>query len=125
MWSELTQAPKSNQVRVPRADVLDSITELTLHLDLPGVVETGVELVVEKQVLKVRATPEGIGKVLEKPRNAILIEKSAAIYERTFRLQDEIDATAIHANLADGVLTVHLPKRTDGGPRRIPVVLAG
>jgi HSP20 family molecular chaperone IbpA len=117
--------PKFNSVRVPRADVLDSGTELTLILDLPGVVETGVELVVEKQILKVRATPEGFGKALEEPTHALLVEKSAAIYERTFRLQNEIDATAIHANLADGVLTVHLPKKTDGGPRRIPVVLAG
>ncbi len=125
MWSEVTRMPKFNSVRVPRADVLDSGTELTLILDLPGVVETGVELVVEKQILKVRATPEGFGKALEKPTHALLVEKSAAIYERTFRLQNEIDATAIHANLADGVLTVHLPKKTDGGPRRIPVVLAG
>jgi len=54
----------------------------------------------------------------EKPKNNPSRKKGV---HRT----DTIDATAIHANLADGVLTVHLPKKTDGGPRRIPVVLAG
>ena len=74
MWSEVNQMPKFKPVQVPRADVLDSGTELTLLLDLPGVVDTGVELVVEKQILKVRATPEGMEKVLEKPRHAVLVE---------------------------------------------------
>ncbi|MFZ4647123.1 MAG: Hsp20/alpha crystallin family protein [Gemmataceae bacterium] len=47
------------------------------------------------------------------------------MYERTFRLQDEIDASAISANLADGLLTVRLPKKTDDGTRRISVGFAG
>jgi HSP20 family protein len=125
MVSEQTQVGQLNPIRVPRADVLDSKLELTLVLDLPGVVDTGVELTVEKQVLKVRAIPERVGKVPDNPRKVLLLEKTAAIYERTFRLQDEIDASAISANLADGLLTVRLPKKTDDGTRRISVGFAG
>ena len=73
MVSEQIQVGQLTPIRVPRADVLDSKLELTLVLDLPGVVDTGVELTVEKQVLKVRAIPERVGKVPDNPRKVLLL----------------------------------------------------
>lgn len=122
MLTEKERMPETQAVVcVPRADVLDSNGELVLLLDVPGVVESGIDLTVEKQVLKVRATPERVAKDGGKQRKYLLRERSPAIFERTFKLQDEIDVSAITANLADGLLTVRLPKKSDSGLRRIPV----
>jgi HSP20 family protein len=42
-------------------------------------------------------------------------------YYRTFRVNEQIDASRIHASAADGVLTVHLPKAEAAKPRKIAV----
>ena len=45
----------------------------------------------------------------------------ASEYERLFRVPDTIDPDGIKAELADGVLTLHLRKADSARPRRIEV----
>ena len=42
-------------------------------------------------------------------------------FYRSFRIGESIDAAKIHAELNNGVLTVHLPKSVAAQPRRIEV----
>lgn len=52
---------------------------------------------------------------------ALAEEYRVADYKRAFAMPDGIDAEKIAAELANGVLTVHLPKSSAKRPRRIDV----
>ena len=48
-------------------------------------------------------------------------ERSYGSFTRTFSLPDGIDAKNIHADLRDGVLTMHVPRRPEAQPQKIAV----
>ena len=108
--------------RIPRADILEGASELTLMVDLPGFQEGEIELSVDKRVLLITATP---GPSAEAPsgRKVLLRERTRLPHERAFKLLDDVDVEGISANLASGVLTVRLPKKPEPGSRKIPVGL--
>ena len=49
------------------------------------------------------------------------VERSYGTFARTFEFADAIDATRATADLADGILTITLPKTAPPPPRRIEV----
>jgi HSP20 family protein len=42
-------------------------------------------------------------------------------FSRSFTLSNQIDTTGIEANIADGVLTLNLPKVKEAKPRKITI----
>jgi HSP20 family molecular chaperone IbpA len=52
---------------------------------------------------------------------ALYADVRAATYRRSFLLSNELEADKIEANLRDGVLTLHIPKRAELRPRRIEI----
>jgi HSP20 family molecular chaperone IbpA len=103
---------------LPRVDVLEDDTGLTLLADLPGVPRDKLELKVEGDTLQIEGaiapqTPEGL--------EPVYAELRLPRYRRSFTLSRELDAAHIDAKLADGVLTLRIPKRADAQPRRIAV----
>jgi HSP20 family molecular chaperone IbpA len=122
---ELRETPRpaapANQTRsaayTPRADVLETDDAFWVRADLPGVRPDGVSLHCQEGqlVLRARCEPRHAGK------RPLLWEYGVGDYVRTFALGGQVDTTRIEANLADGVLTVRLPKTEAARPRRIPV----
>jgi len=49
------------------------------------------------------------------------VERGHGEFSRTFALPPTIDADRISADLADGILTVIVPKTPEAGPRRVDV----
>lgn len=112
---------RGGRVYRPHVDILETPEELTLVADVPGVKSDAVDIDFEDGVLTIQ------GKV--EPRyaenvNFLLCEYGIGDFYRTFRVSDEINAGAIHAECADGVLTVHLPKAESARPRKIAVKTA-
>ena len=102
----------------PRVDVLEDDTSVTLLADLPGVPREKLELKVEGETLEIEgqitpATPENL--------QPLYAELRLARYRRSFTLSRELDAAHIEAKLADGVLTLRIPKQAHAQPRRIAV----
>jgi HSP20 family protein len=110
MTTTHTSQPNGAQrVRVrPRTDVYETPEALVLVADVPGAEPESIELTLTDDVLTLRArgalaAPEGwqpAGPELELPD-----------YERSFRLQADIDRNALAATCKDGRLEVVLRKR--------------
>jgi len=103
---------------LPRVDVLEDDTGLTLRADLPGVPRDKLDLKVEGDTLQIEGAispqmPEGL--------EPVYAELRLARYRRRFTLSRELDAAHIDAKLADGVLTLRIPKHAHAQPRRIEV----
>lgn len=93
----------------PAVDIYETLEELVLQADLPGVDEQGLQLEIARGVLTLeaeQATAEGA------VRNS---------YYRQFKLPERLDTEAGEAALKDGVLTLRLPKTEAAKPQKIAV----
>jgi HSP20 family protein len=115
-----TCAPSRTQSHVwftPRFDVYEDNNEYVLTGDLPGVAPDGLEVTFENGELSI------YGQVQPRLVQARCFagEYGVGDYRRTFSVGELIDGGNISAELKDGVLTVHLPKRAEAKPRKIEV----
>ena len=103
---------------VPRVDVYEDDTGITLLADLPGVPKDQLELKIDGDSLSIEgqvmpSTPEGL--------EPVYAEVRVPRYRRVFTLSRELDAGRVEANLKDGVLNLRIPKREEAKPRRIAI----
>ena len=102
-------------VVAPAVDVFENANELLVVADLPGVARDRMSIHFEKGRLTIagtRAAPSW---------TPAFAEAASADFRRTFLVPQGIDAEHISAELAQGVLTVHLPKHASVKPRRIEI----
>jgi HSP20 family molecular chaperone IbpA len=124
MSTEITRQDESREstrgmpVFRPLTDIRDTGQGIELTLEMPGVGPGDVDIDLERRVLTVRGrgrvtAPEGYRQVYAEYREGD--------YERTFTLSEEIDESRIQADMANGVLTLKLPRAEAAKPRRIEV----
>jgi HSP20 family protein len=104
---------------------MDSIRcdgELVLRFDVPGVDPEKIDVTVDKGVLTVSATRE---ETKTEGENPVIRERRFGSFTRRVRLSDNLDADAIEASNADGVLEIRIPVREEARPRKITVGTAG
>ena len=101
----------------PRFDIYENHDEYVLMGDLPGVNPSDLDVKFENQELTV------YGKAPERCTggNCFAAEYGVGDFRRSFTIGEAIDGSQIAAELKDGVLTVHLPKRPEAKPRKIAV----
>ena len=111
-------APLDSRAMMPRVDVLENESGITILADLPGVAKENLEIKLEGDALVIEGTmkPVALGKL-----EPVYAEVRLARYRRSFTLSRELDASRIEANLKDGVLNLRIPKQTKAQPRRISV----
>ncbi len=112
----LTNEPSTWQVFSPAADVRELEDAYLLELDVPGMSEKDIEVVVEQSQLTLR----GDRKPME-AKSYSRQERSFGRFERAFQFADDVDATRIEASAKNGVLTVKLPKAEKAKARSIAV----
>ena len=92
--------------------------EFLIHIDLPGVEASSIDLTVEKNVMTVHAErrrPEGESVEL------IVGERPHGVFSRQLFLGDTLDAEALTAEYTDGVLTLRIPVAEKAKPRKVQV----
>jgi HSP20 family molecular chaperone IbpA len=109
---------ESQRAALPRVDVFENESGITLLADMPGVPKDKLEVKVEGDTLWVEGavglqTPEGL--------EATYAEVRVPSFRRSFTLSRELDSSKVEANLKDGVLTLRIPKQPQAQPRRITV----
>ena len=105
---------------LPAMDLVETDDHFVLRADLPGLSEDDVDVTLENDVLTVRGErrypygTEGQGVVRR-------VERAFGRFERTLRVLRGLDPNAIEAAMANGVLTLRLPKPESLKPHRIPI----
>ncbi len=102
----------------PAVDIFEDKTGITVKADMPGVSKDRLEVRIDSDTLYIEGEA-----TLPMPENtqALYADVRSTRYERSFSLSRELDGEKIAANLNDGVLTLHLPKRQEHKPRKIEV----
>ena len=109
---------RSELTLMPRVDVFEDATGITLRADMPGVPKDKLHLQVEGETL----TLEGeLGISIPEGMEATYAEVSASRYRRMFTLSKELDPSKVSAELKNGVLNMRIPKAEHAKPRRIEI----
>lgn len=93
----------------PDIDVIETETELVVRVELAGVHSRDLRVGVDGSELSIsgqRAAPESTG-----ARRLHQMEIATGPFERRLRIPVSFDRERVTAHLADGVLTIQLPKR--------------
>ncbi len=110
---------------IPAADVLAVEEEVLVHMDVPGLSAENLEIELENDVLTVRGERvfpyDGETGDADGGYAWQLIERSFGKFERVVRVPTGLDPDAIAATVADGVLTLRIPKPETLKPRRIQI----
>ena len=110
---------------VPAADVLAGEEEVVVHMDVPGLSAENLEIELENDVLTVRGERGvpygGEANGAESGYAWQVIERGFGKFERVLRVPAGLDPDAVEASVADGVLTLRIPKPETLKPRRIQI----
>ena len=104
----------------PPIDVYETPEAYVLTVEVPGVSRDEVELAAEDTRLTVRGRRrEGQGR--DGRVHYHLIERGYGTFTRSFEFAQRIDVEGVDADLAQGVLTITVPKAPPPPSRRIEV----
>lgn len=102
----------------PRASVADVRVEVSetaggfdVTAEVPGMSEDDLEIDLSNDVLTIKGEKKAERE--NEGRNFHVSERRYGSFQRSFRVPDTIDRDNIDARFNNGVLTVHLPKRTE------------
>lgn len=115
-----TNNTPTNAALMPRVDVIEDKSGITLYADLPGVPKDKLALNIEGDTLTIEGEvglkmPEGM-----EPSHA---EINLPRYRRVFALSKELDSEKISAAFENGVLKLNIPKAEHLQPRKIEIQL--
>jgi HSP20 family protein len=101
----------AERVRLPSVDIAEDDKAFTITAELPGLTAQDVDVSLDGRTLVIKGEKQQEKKTEEK--NYRLTERSYGAFERSFYLPDGVDTNGITANVANGVLTVTLPKQPE------------
>jgi HSP20 family protein len=106
------------RVYVPLTDIFEGETELTITMEMPGVKKENISVDLENDNLRIEGKIDFSNYEDMEP---VYTEYNVGHYQRGFTLSNKIDREKISADLADGVLTIVLPKAEELKARKIKV----
>lgn len=93
----------------PAVDIYENEEELVILAEMPGVVEQGLQIEIDRQILTLEGELRGAA------------GEAKAIYHRQFKLPEAFAGEAGEAALKDGILRLRLPKTEAAKPKKIAV----
>jgi HSP20 family protein len=106
----------------PAVDVTEDDKAFKLSAELPGMTEKDIQVSLSGNTLVI--TGEKKQETEKKEKGYYLSERSYGEFQRTFTLPDGADAEKVEAGIANGVLTVTIPKTAQAAPKKIEVKAA-
>ena len=118
---ELTQADERTEAGKffsPYTDIQETERAVIVTMEMPGVGKDAIDIQLEKGVLTVKGAIDSTRYESVRP---LYTEYNVGNFVRTFTVSPKVDASNISATVADGVLTIELPKAKEALARRIAV----
>jgi HSP20 family protein len=103
----------------PAVNIMETEEGLTLIADIPGASKDTLNVNVEKGILTISAPVSR-----SMPGNPVYSEFELASYYRQFSIPESLDHEKSKANLANGILTLRVPKAEKAKPRKIDIKVA-
>ncbi|HWU90206.1 MAG TPA: Hsp20/alpha crystallin family protein [Kofleriaceae bacterium] len=103
----------------PAFEVKETNDAFVLKADLPGVLESDLDVAVHNNVLTVSGSRQAEER--KEGESYALYERQFGSFSRSFALPDMADGERITAKLEQGVLTLTIAKKAEAKPRKISV----
>lgn len=105
-------ADSSGEARI-RLDVSETEEAYAVRAEMPGIKKEDVKITIDGNKVSIRA--ESRSETEQKEGETVLRrERFYGVQSRSFALANEIDDSTATAKYEDGILILHLPKRTSG-----------
>lgn len=111
-------APKA-VVKFPRYDLVETEDRYLLQFDLPGLSREELEINTQGDELVIsgdRKRP-----AIASGEQVLRAERLFGQFRRAVRLPSDVDVDGVGAGLADGILTVTVPKRSQPSGRKVEI----
>jgi HSP20 family protein len=103
----------------PAFEVKETNESFVLRADLPGVEEKDLDVAVHNGLLTVSGSRQAEDR--KEGESYALYERQYGSFSRSFALPDMADGERIDAKLANGVLSLTIPKKAEAKPRKIEI----
>jgi HSP20 family protein len=107
----------------PPMDVYEEGDQYVVEAQVPGLKPENLDISIVQGVVTIsgesKAEQEG------RERKYLIREQQVGRFSRSLRLPENINADAVQAKYADGILRLALPKAEEARPRRIPIGSGG
>lgn len=100
----------------PAVNIIETEEGLTLIADVPGAVKESLDVNVEKGILTISAPASE-----DMPGTKVYTEFELGSYYRQFSIPESLDHEKAKADLANGILTLRVPKMERAKPRKIEI----
>lgn len=110
-----------NAAIMPRVDVLEDKSGITLYADLAGVSKDKLTLQIDADTLTIEGE---LGLDMPEGMEASHAEINLPRYRRVFTLSKELDSEKVSAQFEHGVLKVNIPKAEHLQPRKVQINVA-
>lgn len=104
----------------PAIDVCDAETQVIVWVELPGLNPEDIQVTFHDSQLRIRGEKRE-HEHINHPVCYLCLERSYGSFSRTLRLDWALDTNGAQAKLANGVLTITLPKILDRRTREITI----
>ena len=113
---------QTSRVWVPALDVLERHDAYIVHVELPGVDQSQIELSFEQNVLTIRgAKSSSFESAKDGEMRVYAAERVTGSFERSIRLPEFVDGDRIAADFRQGLLTITIPKAQAARARKIEI----
>jgi len=105
----------------PPVDIYEDEHNITLKLEVPGIDEKDIDVLIENTTLTVHGERK-IEKE-EKEENFRRVERQYGEFTRSFTLPSSVDLAQVSAHYDKGVLKINLSKKAEAKPKQIKVTV--
>jgi HSP20 family protein len=118
-WVKPYAFPAETELKM-KVDVKEDDKGYTVQAEVPGVKKEDIQVDIDGNQISLRAEVKK-EKEEKKGEKTVYSERSYGMVSRSFTLPVEVDEKSAKAEYKDGVLNLTLPKKSNGGGKRISV----
>ena len=119
-WGRPTAGPRNY---VPSVDISEDENSYLVSADVPGMKPEDIDIQVENNVLTIRG--ERKYETQGKQQGYRRVERHYGQFQRSFALPEGVNPDAIEANVANGMLTLRVPKPATALPKKVKINVGG